>query len=115
LQTVDKYGPGATILNGELGKIYGVRTFATGAIATNLNWTGAYETGGSTVQTKTTAVLCNVRSPLIGNPTHADRRFAIHFHDEPTKDRFVLIPRSDVAFGIRYTDALCRFNGINTI
>ena len=115
LQTVDKYGPGATILNGELGKIYGIRTFATGAIATNLNWTGDYETGGSTVQTKTTALLLNTRSPIIGNPTHADRRFAIHFHDEPTKDRFVLIPRTDVAFGLRYADAVCRFNGINTI
>ena len=112
LQTVDKYGPGATILNGELGRIYGIRTFATGAIATNLNWAGVFD---GTTTSKTTALLMHTRSPLIGNPTHADRRFAIHFHDEPTKDRFVLIPRTDVAFGLRYSDAVCRFNGINTI
>jgi hypothetical protein len=52
LQTVDKYGAGATILSGELGRIYGIRVFATGVIATNLNWTGDYETGTGTVQNR---------------------------------------------------------------
>ena len=112
LQTVDKYGAGATILSGELGRIYGVRVFATGAIATNLNWAGVYD---GTTTTKTVAVLVNTRSPIIGNPTDADRRFSIGFHDEPTKDRFVLIPRQDIAFGVRYTDAVCLLHGINTI
>jgi len=115
LQTVDKYGAGATILNGELGRIYGIRVFATGAIATNLNWTGDYETGTGTVQNKTVAMLLNVRSPLIGNPTVADRRFSIGFHDEPQKDRFLLVPKQDVAFGVRYADAVCKLHGINTI
>lgn len=113
LQTVDKYGPSATILNGEVGKIYGISVFATSAIATNLDWDGAYDSGGET--SKTTAVLVHKRSPLIGNPTSADRRFTIDFHDEPHKDRFLLVPRTDVAFGVRYTDAICRFNGINTV
>ena len=115
LQTVDKYGAGATILSGELGRIYGIRVFATGTIATNLNWTGNYETGTGTVQTKTVALLVHTRSPLIGNPTVADRRFSIGFHDEPQKDRFLLIPKQDVAFGVRYTDAVCKLTGINTI
>lgn len=116
LQTVDKYGGGATILSGEVGKIYGIRVFATSAIATNLHWDGTHKaTGGSNVHTKTTALLLHTRSPMIGNPTIADRRFSIDFHDEPTKDRFVLIPRQDIAFGIRYTNAVCRFNGINTV
>lgn len=115
LQTVDKYGPGATILSGELGRIYGIRVFATGTIATNLNITGKYATGGSTVQNTTTALLLNLRSPIIGNSTVAERRFAIGFHDEPTKDRFVLIPRQDVAFNVRYPDAICAIVGISTI
>ena len=115
LQTVDKYGPNATILTGEVGRIYGIRVFATSAIATNLNWDGTYKTGGSTVQTKTLALLLHVRSPLIGNSTVAERRFSIDFHDEPTKDRFVLIPRQDIAFNVRYTDAICKFTGINTV
>lgn len=116
LQTLDKYGSGATILTGEIGKIYGISVFATSALATNLHWDGTHKaTGGSNVHTKTTALLVHKRSPLVGNPTNADRRFSIDFHDEPTKDRFVLIPRQDIAFGVRYTDALCRFNGINTV
>ena len=116
LQTVDKYGAGATILTGEIGKIYGISVFATSALATNLHWDGNHKaTGGSNVHTKPTALLLHSRSPLIGNPTNADRRFSIDFHDEPTKDRFVLIPRQDIAFGVRYTDAICRFNGINTV
>jgi hypothetical protein len=115
LQTVDKYGPGATILNGELGRIYGIRSFATGVIPTNMNWTGKYETGGSTVQTKTAALLLHNRTPIIGNSTVSDRRFSIGFYDEPTKDRFVLIPKEDVAFAVRYPDAICELIGINTI
>lgn len=112
LQTVDKYGPAATILSGEVGRLYGIRVFATSAMANNMNASGVYD--GSTTD-KTVAVLVHNRSPMIGNPTIADRRFSIDFHDEPTKDRFVLIPRQDVAFGVRYADAICKLVGINTV
>jgi hypothetical protein len=119
LQTVDKYGAGATILSGELGRIYGIRVFATGTIPVNLNWTGKYQTGTvngvSAVANTTVALLVHNRSPLIGNPTDADRRFNMGFLDEPTKDRFVLIPRQDIAFNVRYTDALCLLHGIATV
>ena len=115
LQTVDKYGPGATILSGELGRIYGIRVYATGVIATNLDITGQYATGGSTVQNTSMALLLNVRSPLIGNSTVPERRFSIGFHDEPTKDRFVLIPKQDVAFNVRYPDAICPIVGFSII
>tara|TARA_R110001592_G_scaffold210521_3_gene462142 strand:+ start:48504 stop:49565 length:1062 start_codon:yes stop_codon:yes gene_type:complete len=103
LQTIDKYGPGATILSGEIGRVYGIRVFGTNALRTDLNATGLYD--GVTVD-RTIALLFNVRSPLIGNPTQANRRFSIGFHDEPRLDRFVLIPREDLSFGIRYTEAL---------
>ena len=114
LQTVDKYGAGATILSGELGRIYGIRTFATGAIPTNLDYLGVFDATATTA-TQTVAVLVNTRSPLIGNPTDADRRFSIGFVDEPTKDRFVLVPRQDIAFGVRYTDAVCLLRGIDVV
>jgi len=119
LQTVEKYGPQATILSGELGRIYGIRCFATGAIPTNLNWTGKYQTGTvngvTAVQDKTVALLVHTRSPLIGNPTDNARRFSMGFEDEPKRDRFVLIPRQDLAFGVRYEDAVCLLHGIATI
>lgn len=112
LQTVDKYGPAATILSGEIGRIYGIRVFGTGALATNLNAAGVHD--GITTDT-TVAVLTHIRSPLIGNPTVAERRFSIGFHDEPTKDRFVLIPKQDIAFNVRYPEAICLLTGISTV
>jgi hypothetical protein len=112
LQTLDKYGPSATILSGEIGRIYGVRVFGTGVIPTNLNYAGVFD-GSTTTQTQ--AILLHVRSPLIGNPTQAERRFNMGFEDEPQRDRFVLIPRQDVAFGVRYADAICLLNGIDTV
>lgn len=121
LQTVDKYGAGATILSGELGRIYGIRIFATGTIPTNLAFNGKFVAAGvphhgvQDIHDKTVALLVNNRSPLIGNPTDADRRFNMGFLDEPTKDRFVLIPRQDVAFNVRYTTALCLLHGITTV
>lgn len=110
LQTVDKYGPSATILNGEIGKIYGVRVFGTGALPTNLDAAGVVPAAHN--GTKGVAVLTHIRSPLIGNPTLAERRFSIGFHDEPTKDRFVLIPKQDLAFGVRYSEAIVLLRNI---
>jgi hypothetical protein len=60
-------------------------------------------------------VLTHIRSPLIGNPTIAERRFSIGFHDEPTRDRFVLIPKQDMAFGVRYPEAICLLTNITTV
>lgn len=114
LQTVDKYGPQAAVLSGEIGRIYGVRVFGTGVIPTTLDYTGQGDDGQAT-DAQTLAVLTHIRSPIIGNPTVAERRFSIGFHDEPTKDRFVLIPRQDVAFNVRYSDAICLLTGIDTI
>jgi len=113
LQTVDKYGPQAAVLSGEIGRIYGIRVFGTGAIATNLDTDGTYDSTGQT--NRTVAILTHIRSPLIGNPTVAERRFSIGFHDEPTKDRFVLIPKQDIAFNVRYPEAICILQGITTI
>tara|TARA_A200000159_G_scaffold45801_1_gene42055 strand:+ start:7428 stop:8480 length:1053 start_codon:yes stop_codon:yes gene_type:complete len=110
LQTVDKYGPSATILNGEIGKIYGVRVFGTGALPTNLDANGVVPAAHN--GDKGLAVLTHIRSPLIGNPTVAERRFSIGFHDEPTKDRFVLIPKQDIAFGVRYPEAIVLIRNI---
>jgi hypothetical protein len=112
LQTVDKYGPAATVLTGEIGKIYGVRVFGTGALPTNLNYSGVFD---GTTTTQTLAVLTHIRSPIIGNPTVAERRFSVGFEDEPQRDRFVLIPRQDISFGVRYPEAICLLTGIDTI
>lgn len=113
LQTVDKYGAGAAILSGEIGRIYGVRVFGTGALPVNVNNAGVVPAAHN--GTSTLAILTHIRSPMIGNPTVAERRFSIGFHDEPTKDRFVLIPKQDIAFNVRYPEAICLLKGISPI
>ena len=106
LQTVDKYGPAATILRGEIGKVYGIRVVATSALPqSDLNASGVNPGDGS--GTLSVAVLLNTKSPIIGNPSNSARRFSVGFLDEPKADRFVLIPRQDLAFNVRYTEAVC--------
>lgn len=53
--TVDKYGPQATILNGELGKLYGVPLVVSEWIRSDLNASGVYD-GITTTKTFALAV-----------------------------------------------------------
>lgn len=53
--TVDKYGANATILKGELGKIYGISIVATELMGTNLTALGVPDVAG----TKTASILVN--------------------------------------------------------
>lgn len=105
LQTVDKYGPGATIHTGEIGKIYGITVISTVHIPTNLDATGVVPAAHN--GTLTCALLLHKGSPLIGNPAVSTRAFSVGFEDEPKKDRFCLIPREDIAFAVRYPEAIC--------
>lgn len=61
--TVDKYGPAATILNGELGKLAGVPIIVSEYVQENLNATGVYD--GSTTD-NTIILVVNRRAPIIG-------------------------------------------------
>jgi len=63
VMTVDKYGPQATILNGELGKFFGVPIIVSEAVRENLNASGVYD--GSTT-TKSILLVVNRRGLIIG-------------------------------------------------
>jgi len=105
LQTIDKYGPQATIVSGEIGKVYGIRVVATSALPDGVLNANGVNPGDGT-GTLSVCVLTHTRSPVIGNPSSAARRFTIGFEDEPKSDRFVLIPRQDLAFAVRYNEAI---------
>jgi len=111
LQTLDKYGTNATILTGEIGKVYGVSVVATSALPDG-DLVAAGTNPGDGLGTLSVALLVNTRSPVIGNPAMAARRFSIGFEDEPKSDRFVLIPRQDLAFNVRHTAAIVRIRNI---
>lgn len=61
--TVDKYGPQATVLTGELGKFLGIPIIVSEAIRENLNASGVYD--GSTT-TKSILLLVNRRGVILG-------------------------------------------------
>lgn len=70
--TVDKYGPSATIHNGELGKLAGAPIIVSEYIRETLNATGVYD---ATTMTKTVAVIVNRRCPILGTRGGVKLRF----------------------------------------
>ena len=97
VKTIDKYGVNATIVKGEVGKIFNVPIIETGAIPTNLNAVGKYD---GTTTDKTVAIIAHKNSMMLGEAQKAERRFAVKFKDEPLADLFYLIPQEDLAFNM---------------
>lgn len=64
--TVDKLGPQATILNGQLGSLYGVPIIVSEHVRTNLNATGTYD---AITTTKTYALAVNRNEWVMGQRT----------------------------------------------
>jgi len=110
LKTLDKYGPKATVFTGEIGKLYGATVISTSLLSDTLGATGLErnQSTGSSADDKTVVLVFNNRSPIIGNPIKADRKFKIEIDNEPKKDRIVLIPKEDFAFSNRYDEAIAQ-------
>lgn len=64
--TVDKFGPQATILNGQLGALYGVPIIVSEHIRTDLNASGVYD---AITTTKTVAYAVNRNEWVMGQRT----------------------------------------------
>jgi len=109
LETIDKY-PEATIVTGQVGKVYGISVIVTDAIPENLNDSGKYD---GTTTDKTVAILFNKNSPILGVPTYADRKFNIQVEEKPGLDQINLYPMEDIAFNVRYQDAIVQIINIS--
>jgi hypothetical protein len=109
LETLEKYGPKATILTGEIGKLYGTTVIGTSLIPDTLDENGvARNQSLGTSGNKTVVLVVNKMYPLIGNPRMSERRFKIQVKDKPEKDRIILIPIEDLAFEIQYDEGICQ-------
>jgi len=62
--TLDKYGPNATVIQGEIGKIDGIPIVISPRMYTDLNASAVFD---NSVKTKTTALLINRRAFLFGD------------------------------------------------
>jgi hypothetical protein len=113
LETLDKYGPKATILTGEVGKVYGVRIIGTSIIPETLDGAGVARSQAANPENNRTVVLVvNVRSPIIGNPSMSERKFSIEVEDVPRQDEIILIPKEDFAFANSYESAIVHIRNV---
>ena len=83
MRTVDKYGPKATILTGEVGKLYGVPFVISEKMREDMNATGVYD--GAT-KTYTGLLLVNKGAFVIGN--RGNWRLTVDFDNDV--DQYVL-------------------------
>lgn len=111
LQTLEKYGPQATIFVGEIGKIFGVSVIETNAIRETLNASGVYD--GSTTD-RTVALMFNVDYVFWGVPAYAERALSLKKWDDPRFDRVQLILTEDIGFQARHPEAICQCINIST-
>jgi len=114
LETLEKYGPKATIFRGEIGRIYGIRVVKSSLVPDTCGATGVARTqaGGDTENNRSIALLYNKKSPIIGNPAKAQRKFTLEVETEPKKDQIVLIPSWDMALANQYSGAFCQIINI---
>ena len=101
--TVDKYGPNAVILNGELGKIIGITIIES-----------QYVPEGDDPDTPAAgegrAILVNKNSPIIG-----DRRLVKFETDKViSSDSRLLVCTERIAFGLMYTAAVVEIDNLKT-
>jgi hypothetical protein len=108
LEKRNEYGPGATILTGEIGKLYGATVVTSSLIPETLGTGGnARSQASGSTGNRTVVLVFNKRSPIIGNPVKSERKFRVVIKDKPEKDRIILIPKLDLAFANRWQEAIC--------
>jgi HK97 family phage major capsid protein len=99
--TVDKYGPNATILRGEVGKVMGMTIVENFYIPEDD--TDATTLNAPANATKGNALMVNVKSPLIG-----DRRKIKFDQDKVVSTDSIEIAISErIGFTVQYVEALC--------
>lgn len=96
--TLDKYGPTATILSGELGRVYGMPIVVSEHMRENLNAAGVYD---GTTTTKTAVLIVYRPGFLIGNR----RGLTIKSAEDITTDQTVLVATQRLAFSNIYPAA----------
>ena len=101
--TVDKYGPAATILNGELGKVMGITIVESQNVPEG-------DDPDTPAAGEGRAILVNRNSPVIG-----DRR-KIKFEADKviTSDSRILVCTERIAFGLMYTTAVVEIDNLKT-
>lgn len=97
LQTVDKYGPAATLLAGELGKVDGAPVIVSEYVRQDLNASGVHD---GTTTNRSVALTVNRRGFLVGNRRGVTVQVLRELYAESDQDCIVVTARK--AFAARY-------------
>ena len=97
--TVDKYGPGATILSGELGKADGAPLIVSEYVRTDLDATGVNSSVGAN-NVKTAAITVSKRGYLVGQRRGASVEILRELYAESDQDLILTSTRK--AFAARF-------------
>lgn len=122
VETLDTYGPRATILTGEVMKLRGITVIVTDKMPTKVGSDGNSLTNASGVRSSSTAtntqtelLIVNKQSPIIAVPALANNALSVEMENFPGKDRKHLWAREDVGFAVRYDDAIVRLYNITPL
>lgn len=112
VETLETYGPRATIMTGEIGKLYGSAVIVTDKLPNTQSDTLTNATGIRSSSTGTNlyteAVVIYKESLMIGVPANSNSALNVSVYSRPDLDREHLIAREDFALGFAYTDAIVR-------
>jgi HK97 family phage major capsid protein len=100
LQTVDKYGPQATILTGEIGKVDGVAVVISEYVRQDLNATGVFD---NTTTNRTVAITVNKQGFLNGVRRAPRIQLLTELYAESDQDALIITNRR--AFAPRFPAA----------
>lgn len=121
LETLETYGPRATIFSGEIGKFFGATVIMTDKMPATVGFHGDTLTNSVGVRSSslgtnsfTEVLVMNRKSPMIGVPADTGRAFSLKMKEFPEHDRIHLFAKEDVAFNLAYDDAVCRIYHIAT-
>jgi hypothetical protein len=104
IQTLDKFGPQASVLTGEAGKVNGISTIETDFVRSDLNATGVFD---NVTKDRTIAILFNPNFLYWGVPSKPERSLSVKIWDDPRFDRKQLIMIEDIGFVAQHNEAIC--------
>lgn len=107
LVTLEKYGPNASVVAGEIGKLSQVTIIELDDeyIREDLNASGV-NSATAVENVKTIAILVNTKKCWLGVPQFVERTLSIKKWDDPRFDRVQLIAKEDLGFQLSHPDAV---------
>ncbi len=116
LLTLDKYGPRATVLTGEVAKYKGRAVIVTDKMPSTqmdtLTNSGGIRSSSTATNTLTEATVVWKGAPMIGVPALADNALNVAIYLRPDLDRRHWIAREDFALAFTYPEAIVRIINI---